>query len=443
MKHLARIAAIGALVLAIGIACGRPAATLAQSPLIGGCQIFPSNNIWNTAVDKLPVDPRSDAYVNSMGAATQLHPDFGSDPTYGIPYRVVAASQAGTNVTFQYSDESDPGPYPIPPNVPIEAGSDHHILLVQQGSCKLYELFAAVKQPNGSWRAGSGAIFDLGSNALRPDTWTSADAAGLPILPGLVRRDEVLAGAINHALRFTANETRNTHLWPARHDASDITDPNVPPMGQRFRLKANFDISGYPAYDQVILKALKKYGMILADNGSDWYISGANDTGWDDDALNLLKQLRGSNFEAVDESSLRISPNSGQAKQPVEDSKSVTPGGADQGQQVTYTLQLVGDNTPATLSDILPASVSLVAGPTTTPASVPDATYNGTTRTIAWSGSPADTVVVRITYTVMVDIATTGPIANTVTMTHNGAPKQLTAVLIANPRRAFMPVLRR
>src|SRR5215211_6018336 len=324
MKHPLRIIAFAALVLVSILACGQPGATLALSPLIGGCPIFPANNVWNTPIDTLPVDARSAAYVNSIGANTAFHPDFGSNPDYGIPYVIVPASQAGVSVTFDEPDESDGGLYPIPANPPVEGGSDHHILIVQQDTCKLYELYAAERQ-GGSWQAFSGAIFDLRSNALRPDTWTSADAAGLPILPGLVRRDEVLAGEINHALRFTAVRTRGSYIWPARHEASDITDLNVPPMGPRFRLKASFDISGYPAYAQVILRALKKYGMILADNGSNWYVSGTQDTGWDDDALNTLKQLRGSNFEAVDESALRIDPNSGQARQLEQDSKSVVP----------------------------------------------------------------------------------------------------------------------
>ncbi len=442
MKQLTRIGAIAALVLATGLACGHPAATLAQSPQLGGCPILPANNVWNTPIDRLPVDARSAAYVNSMGANTAFHPDFGSDPTYGIPYKVVASGQAGVNVLFDYDDQSDHALYPIPSPPPIEAGSDHHILLVQQGTCKLYELFAARQETDG-WHAGSGAIFDLRSNALRPDTWTSADAAGLPILPGLTRRDEVLAGEINHALRFTAQHTRDTYIWPARHQASDITDMNVPPMGQRFRLKASFDISSYPAYAQVILKALKKYGMILADNGSNWYLSGTNDTSWDDDALNTLKQLRGSNFEAVDESSLQISPDSGQAKQLVEDSKHVTPSSADQGQQATYTIQVVGDGAAAVLTDTLSTDLALVSGPTTTPASVPAATYNSATHTILWSGSPADAVIAQITYVVTVDRATTGLIDNTAIVTHGGAPKALTAVLVANPLQSFLPALRR
>jgi hypothetical protein len=442
MKHPFRIVALAALVLGIGMACGRPAATQAQSPLIGGCPIFPANNIWNTPIDTLPVDARSAAYVSSIGVNTAFHPDFGANPDYGIPYVVVPASQAGVGVAFDEPDESDAGPYPIPPNPPIEGGSDHHILIVQQSTCKLYELYAA-EQQGSNWQAFSGAIFDLRSNALRPDTWTSADAAGLPILPGLVRRDEVLAGEINHALRFTASRTRGSYIWPARHEASDIADINVPPMGQRFRLKASFDISGYPAYAQVILRALKKYGMILADNGSNWYVSGTQDTSWDDDALNTLKQLRGSDFEAVDESSLQIDPDSGQAKQLEHDSKRVTPASAGQGQQATYTIQIVGDGAVASLSDPLPADLALAAGPTTTPASVPAATYDSATHAIAWNGSPAEALIVQITYTVTVDRATPGLIANTANVTHAGTPTSLTAVLLANPLQNFLPALRR
>lgn len=442
MKQLIRIAAIIVLVLGVGLACGQPVATQAQSPLIGGCPILPTNNVWNTPIDRLPVDARSAAYISSIGANTAFHPDFGANPDYGIPYVVVPASQAGVAVTFDEPDESDAGPYPIPPNPPIEGGSDRHILIVQQGSCKLYELYAA-EQQGGSWQAFSGAIFDLGSNALRTDTWTSADAAGLPILPGLTRRDEVLAGEINHALRFTAQSTRGAYIWPARHEASNITDMNVPPMGQRFRLKASFDISGYPAYAQVILRALKKYGMILADNGSNWYVSGTQDTSWDDDALNTLKQLNGSDFEAIDESSLQISPNSGQAKQLVEDSKRVTPSSARQGQPATYTIQIVGDGAAASLSDPLPVDLALASGPTTTPASVPAATYDSATHTIAWSGAPADALLVQITYTVTVNRAATGLISNTATVTHNGVSKNLTAVLVANPIQNFLPALLR
>jgi Domain of unknown function DUF11 len=448
VKHLIRIAALAALILTLGLACSRPAATLAQSPQIGGCPILPANNVWNTPIDTLPLDSHSAAYVNSIGANVGMHPDFGSGlydgGPIGIPFDIVSATQAGVNVTFDYDDESDHDPYPIRQNAPIEYGSDHHILIVQQDSCKLFELFAAEKQPNGSWQAGSGAIFDLRSNALRPDTWTSADAAGLPILPGLVRYEEVAAGAITHALRFTADVTRDTYVWPARHQAGSTSSLSVPPMGQRFRLKASFDISRFSHDTQVILTALKKYGMFLADNGSNWYLNGVPNAGWDNDALvSELRQVHGSDFEAVDESSLQISPDSGQAKQLVEDNKRVAPGGAGQGQQATYTIQIVGDGAAASLSDTLPADLSLASGPATTPAGVPVATYDTATRAIAWSGSPADAVIVQITYTVIVDRATTGLIANTASVSHGGVPKDLTAVLIANPIQNFLPALRR
>lgn len=303
------------LLLALLVASCAPGLSRPASaaPQIGGCPMLPDDNIWNTPIEALGRDPRSDAYIASIGADQAFHPDFGSDPTYGIPYAVVPQGQPTVGVAFDYADESDQVGYPIPANPPIEAGSDHHILLVQQGTCKLFELWDA-RQVGGAWQAGSGAVFDLRSNALRPDTWTSADAAGLPILPGLVRRDEVLAGEIKHALRFTAERTRKAHIWPARHDASSITDLNVPPMGQRFRLKASVNVNRFPAYVRPILVAMQRYGLILADNGSNWYVSGANDTGWDDEALNTLKSLRGSDFEAIGVSVLQVSPDSGQAR---------------------------------------------------------------------------------------------------------------------------------
>jgi hypothetical protein len=222
------------------------------------------------------------------------------------------------SVIFDYDNESDPGPYPIPTDAPIEGGpgsdGDRHVLVVDRDACTLYELFYAWPQPDGSWQAGSGAVFDLSSHALRPDGWTSADAAGLPILPGLVRYDEVAAGEIHHALRFTAPQTRRAYVWPARHYASDLTHTQYPPMGQRFRLKAGFDISGFSPHAQIILRALQKYGMILADNGSAWYISGAPDERWDNDVLHELHQVHGSDFEAVDVSALMLDPNSGQVR---------------------------------------------------------------------------------------------------------------------------------
>jgi len=233
---------------------------------------------------------------------------------------VVDGSQPEVNISFDYADESDPGPYPIPPNALIEGGSqssgDRHVLVLDRGNCILYELFSAYPQQNGSWQAGSGAIFDLNSNALRPSGWTSADAAGLPIFPGLVRYDEVAAGEIMHALRFTAPNTRSDYVWPARHQASNLAGAQIPPMGQRFRLKAGFDISRFSAPVRVILQAMKTYGLILADNGSAWYISGVPDPQWDNDMLVAeLAQVKGSDFEAVDVSSLMADPDSGLALQ--------------------------------------------------------------------------------------------------------------------------------
>lgn len=300
-------------------------ASIAQSgPTLEGCPVFPVDNIWNTSVADLAVDPNSSAFINTIGPTGGLHPDFGSGTwnggPIGIPYDVVDAAEHRVNVSFDYDDESDPGPYPIPPDAPIEGGSqssgDRHVLVLDRDNCVLYELFSAYPQPDGSWQAGSGAIFDLNSNALRTEGWTSADAAGLPILPGLVRYDEVAAGEIRHALRFTAPQTRSAYVWPARHQASSLTGAQIPPMGQRFRLKAGFDISPFSAPVRVILQAMKTYGLILADNGSAWYISGAPDSRWDNDMLvSELAQVKGSDFEAVDGSSLMADPDSGLAIQ--------------------------------------------------------------------------------------------------------------------------------
>jgi hypothetical protein len=276
--------------------------------------MFPPNNVWNTPIDAMPVHASSQAFVTAVGSGKGLHPDFGT-AGIGIPYVVVPGTQAKVNVTFQYADESDPGPYPVPPNAPIEGGAasrgDRHVLVLDGDRCILYELFAASPQPDGSWSAGSGAVFDLKRNGLRPPGWTSADAAGLPILPGLVRYDEVARGEIRHAIRMTAPQTGNSYLWPARHLASSLSGAQYPPMGTRFRLKASFDITPYPADVQVILKALKKYGALLADNGSSWYLSGAPDSRWNDTTLHQLGLVPGSALEAVDESGLMVDPNSG------------------------------------------------------------------------------------------------------------------------------------
>ena len=285
------------------------------------CPIFPTDHIWNAPVDGLPLDPNSAAYINSIGADDMLHPDFGSGTwagfPIGIPYVIVPGTQPKVPVSFVYADESDPGPYPIPPSPPIEGDpdgdGDRHILILDQDNCLLYELFAAHLENDG-WYAGSGAIFDLQDYALRPDGWTSADAAGLAIFPGLVRYDEVAAGEIRHAIRFTASETRRDYVWPARHYASNLTGNEYPSMGQRFRLKASFDISGFSSEVRVILQAMKTYGIILADNGSDWFISGVPDERWDNEVLRELRQVRGDDFEAVDVSSLMLHPDSGQVK---------------------------------------------------------------------------------------------------------------------------------
>lgn len=285
----------------------------AQQPDLGagaslnGRRVFPADNPWNQDVSNEPVDPNSANLIASMGLATSLHPDFGTvwnGAPNGIPYVVVSGSQAKVPITFtDYGDESDPGPYPVPPDAPVEGGptgaGDRHVIVVDRDNWKLYELYSAFPEGAG-WRAASGAVYDLNSNALRPAGWTSADAAGLPVFPGLVRYDEVFGRReVTHALRFTAQRTRRAYVFPARHFASSDTNPNLPPMGMRVRLKASFDVSGYSPAMQVILRGLKKYGMILADNGSNWYVSGAPDPRWNDDELNTLKRLKGSDFEVV------------------------------------------------------------------------------------------------------------------------------------------------
>lgn len=270
------------------------------SPKVGDCKIFPSDNPWNTDISGYPVHANSADFIASIGSSMHLHPDFGGNGEYGIPYSIVGGDQPLVPLlNIDYADESDPGPYPIPDNVRVENGSDAHVLVVDQDNCKLYELFAAEKV-EGGWNAGSAAVFDLLSNALRPEGWTSADAAGLPIFPGLVRYDEAEAGAINHAIRFTASETQRGYIHPATHFASNSTDPDLPPMGLRVRMKADYDISGLTGHAKVIAQAMKKYGMILADNGSDWYFQGSMDPRWDDDNLNQLKDIPGSAFEVVD-----------------------------------------------------------------------------------------------------------------------------------------------
>ena len=276
--------------------------------------LLPADNPWNTPVDALPLDANSADYIAHMSPATSLHPDFGTvweGARIGIPYVVVPGSQPKVPISFYYPDESDPGPYPIPPNAPVEgaggpyADGDRHVLVLDADNEKLYEVYDAHKQADGSWEAGSGAVFDLTNNALRPDGWTSADAAGLPILPGLARYDEIVdEGVLDHALRFTVADTQRAYIYPATHYASSSTDTDLPPMGLRVRLRAGFDISGFPPVVQTILRGLKKYGMMVADNGTDWYVGGAPDSRWNDDALHSLEGVTGGDFEVVDSRAL-------------------------------------------------------------------------------------------------------------------------------------------
>jgi hypothetical protein len=298
------------LVVVAFLACAATAAAL-RVPGAAKCPVFPATNAWNQRVDKLPVAADSDRLIASIGVATGLHPDFGSGQwdggPIGIPFDVVSKKTARSRVRFEYADESDKGLYPIPRTVHIEGGAqsdgDRHALLYDKDACKLYELYA-LRRTSSGWTAGSGATWSLTSNKLRPAGWTSADAAGLPIFPGLARYDEVARGVIDHALRFTVERTRRQFVYPARHYASSSDDPSLPPMGLRVRLKASVDISGFPKQARVVLQALKTYGMIVADNGSNWYISGAPNPKWSNDALHTLGKVTGSMFEVVDTSSL-------------------------------------------------------------------------------------------------------------------------------------------
>jgi hypothetical protein len=283
--------------------------------------MLPADNVWHADVTKLPLSSRSAAYVTSIGRGEPVHADFGSGlwdgGPIGIPITTVPATQAKVKVTFQYAGESDKGPYPVPAGAAIEGGpksrGDRHILLLDPAHCMDYELYAAYPLSGGAWKAGSGAIYDLRSDRLRPATWTSADAAGLPILPGLVTWAEVKAGHIDHAIRVTVPRSQAAYLWPARHQASSSHDASLPPMGLRLRLKANVDISHLPTQARIVATAMKRYGVIVADNGSPWFISGAPDPHWSNDQLHALGALTGADFEAVDESGLMVSAGSGAA----------------------------------------------------------------------------------------------------------------------------------
>ncbi|MGI5182851.1 hypothetical protein ACQEVZ_42000 [Dactylosporangium sp. CA-152071] len=301
---------------------GLGAASRSASAPSGACTIFPADSVWHADVSRLPVHRDSAAWVGSIGAQAHAHPDFGSGlidgAPFGIPVTTVGQGQAGVKVSFEYADESDKGPYPIPRNAKVEGGpnadGDRHVIVHDTAACKVYELYAARPNADGSWKAGSGAVFDLRRNDLRKAGWTSADAAGLSILAGLPRADEVAKGRIDHAIRFTAPRTRNAYVWPARHAASSSADANLPPMGARFRLKASVDIAEFPAQARVVAQALKQYGAVLADNGSPWFFSGTQDDRWSNDQLNALKGLKGSDFEAVDAGLLMVDANSARCK---------------------------------------------------------------------------------------------------------------------------------
>jgi hypothetical protein len=303
-----RASAAAAAVAVLALACAGGSAYALRVPAAPKCTVFPKTNPWNRRVDRLPVAKNSAAIISSIGVDTGLHADFGSGlwegSPIGIPFDVVTRKTPRSRVGFEYSDESDHVGYPIPKRVHVEGGSDHHALLLDRDACRLYELGGLEKQ-NGRWHAWAGATWNLRSNRVRPAGWTSADAAGLPIFPGLARWDEARRGVIDHALRFTVERTRRAYLYPARHYASDLTDPNLPPMGLRVRLKAGFDIRPYPKQARIVLTALKRYGMIVADNGADWYISGAPSPGWSNDQLHTLGRVKGSAFEVVDTSKLK------------------------------------------------------------------------------------------------------------------------------------------
>lgn len=310
------VSVASALALVAG-ACAAPGRSPSAGS-IGPCPMFPADSVWHAEVSALPAHPRSAAWRSAIGTGTGLKADFGSGSwdggPIGIPFTRVGAGQPPVPVTFGYADESDSGPYPIPADAPVEHGSDHHVLVVDDSTCRLHELFDATRRPDGSWTAGSGAVWDLRSHALRPAGWTSADAAGLPILPGLVRYEEVAAGRIDHPIRFTAPRTQRAYLWPARHQAGVSSDPDLPPMGAWFRLRADYDTSGMHPQARVIAEALKTHGMILADNGSSWYLSGAPDERWDNDGLRGLMAITGADLTAVDTSSLMADPNSGRVR---------------------------------------------------------------------------------------------------------------------------------
>lgn len=310
-------AVVALLVLALG-PWSPPTASAVPHPSAPGCRIFPDDNVWHSKVTGLPVHRRSKQWIRAMGGKAQLlHPDFGPsddpDHPYGIAYNVVDGGYPKSVVDFSYPNESDPGPYPVGADTHVEHGSDRHALVIDRDACVLYEIFD-FDWNGGDPQGGSGAGWDLGSNALRPRTWTSADAAGLPIFAGLIRRDEIAAGVIDHAIRVTASETDQKFVWPARHQAGARRDPKLPPMGARFRLKKRFPMAGYHPETRIVLRAMKRYGLILADNGSNWYFGGAEDVGWPSEVLGELKSIRAGAFVAVATGRMKVSGDSAKVK---------------------------------------------------------------------------------------------------------------------------------
>jgi hypothetical protein len=348
-----------------------------------GCPLFPADNVWHADVSRLPVHARSADWITSMGGPDRrLHPDFGPNgdaQPYGIPYSVVPGTTEKVAVSFDYADESDAGPYPFGPATPIEGGSDAHALVVDKDRCVLYELYAA-DWNGGHPTAGSGAIWDLRSNALRPSGWTSADAAGLPILPGLLRRDEVAAGEVDHAIRLTAARTDRRFVWPARHQAGSASDPSLPPMGAWFRLKAGIDISRFRPDTQVVLRAMQRHGVIVGDNGSNWYFTGTSEPGWDTALLDQLKTIPAGAFEAVDASGLMADPNSGRVAGSPGSSPPPPPTTATTGPRATTTTTRPKPTTTATSAGRAnPATPTTTTAATAPPA--PEAAAESTTTT--------------------------------------------------------------
>jgi hypothetical protein len=349
-RTASKLLLLAATVLIAGLAAAQTLQcsqiSLGAEGSLNGFVPFRRNSLWNTNIANAPLDPNSDAIINFIGSSVKLHPDFGAGlyqgSTIGIPYQVVPGNQQFVNINFTaYGDESDPGPMPIPFNALVEGypnpdDGDRHVLVIDRGNCWLYELYHAYKQSDNSWNADSAAVWDMASNEQRPYTWTSADAAGLPIMPGLVRYDEVLSGAIKHAVRFTLQYSKQAFTPPASHWAANSSNSLAAPMGMRLRLKASFDISGYPADDQVILTALKQYGMIMADNGGSMFISGTPDSRWNNDDLDLLKQLTASDFEVLLISPVYNSSNVPTGPNPTINSFTATPSGGP-GQPVTLS----------------------------------------------------------------------------------------------------------